>query len=105
MPLSGPPAPTPNRSGGIDRGGYDVEATATPLTLEAALAQKRRLVGEARALARSADGSTDVTLLNRVLLDWSQTSSAGSEHDGKLWWQLKRACADFYDACRAGTAA
>lgn len=68
-------------------------------TTAGSLRAKAQLIDEARALARAADRSTGPKQLNRVLIEWARTGPAGLEHDGRLWWELKEACATFYERC------
>jgi hypothetical protein len=68
------------------------------------LATKRALIADARLLARSATAETDRKDMNKILIAWAHTGPAGLEHDGKLWWELKQACASFYERCAAKTA-
>ena len=63
------------------------------------LAAKQSFLAQAQALARDADGRINSTGLNGVLLAWARTDSAGPDHDVRLWWLLKEACADFYSRC------
>jgi len=63
------------------------------------LAMRRKLVYLAQTLARSAaDGSGDPAELNAVLAAWAWADATGRERDGRLWWELKHACAEFYEA-------
>jgi len=73
--------------------------TAVPFTGN--LATKRNLVADAQALARNANGETDPRAMSEILTAWASTDPAGAGHDGKLWWELKQACASFYDRCGA----
>ena len=65
-------------------------------TLAENLATKQQLIADAWALTGEADGADSIGV-NDVLIAWAGTGSAGAEHDGRLWWQLKEACASFYN--------
>ena len=68
------------------------------------LATRRQLVADAQALARDANGATDPKAINEILIAWANTEPAGSDHDGRLWWELKEACASFYERSRPANA-
>jgi len=47
--------------------------------------------------------STGLVGVLGVLTAWAHTEPAGPGDDGRLWWELKRACADFYERCSTAT--